>query len=214
MALPSYIFFPMLPDIPLNYLAIVAGVFLLVALLQRLPYVGGLVRVLVSLGLLALLAIVLSERVPLDPYLARIASRFHLDRQQVVGDEVRIKMAPNGHFFANVTVNGVKRRMLIDTGATVTALSTETARAAGLEPDPQLIPIILQTANGSVQARSATVDELRLGDITARDLKVVVSPAFEGMDVIGMNLLSKLKSWRVEGDTLVLIPHHPKRIEP
>jgi aspartyl protease family protein len=49
---------------------------------------------------------------------------------------------------------------------------------------------------------------LRLGDIAARGLGVVVSPAFGDTDVLGMNFLSKLKSWRVEGQTLILEPHH------
>jgi aspartyl protease family protein len=30
------------------------------------------------------------------------------------------------------------------------------------------------------------------------------------MEVLGMNFLSKLKSWRVEGRTLVMVPHHPQ----
>ena len=51
-------------------------------------------------------------------------------------------------------------------------------------------------------------------NIVARDLKVVVSPAFGDMEVIGMNFLSKLASWRVEGRTLVLVPHNPQAVEP
>ena len=43
-----------------------------------------------------------------------------------------------------------------------------------------------------------------------RDLAVVVSPAFGDIDVLGMNFLSRLKSWRVEGQTLILTPHHPQ----
>jgi aspartyl protease family protein len=132
----------------------------------------------------------------------------------VAGKEVRIRMGPEGHFFATVSLNGVRRRMLIDSGATVTALSTETAAEAGLKPDLDPVPVVLQTANGAVTAKTATVPELRLGDIVARKLKVVVSPAFGDMDVIGMNFLSKLASWRVEGRTLILVPHHPQPAKP
>ncbi len=38
----------------------------------------------------------------------------NLQDQSVVGDTVRIRMAPDGHFWARVTVNGVNRRMLVD----------------------------------------------------------------------------------------------------
>jgi aspartyl protease family protein len=50
------------------------------------------------------------------------------------------------------------------------------------------------------------MDEMRLGTITARDLKIIVAPGIGDVDVIGMNFLSELESWRVEGRTLVLEP--------
>jgi aspartyl protease family protein len=72
------------------------------------------------------------------------------------------------------------------------------------------VPVVLRTANGLARGETGTVSELRLGNVVARDLKVVVSPAFGNLDVVGMNLLSKLASWRVEGRTLILVPHHPQ----
>jgi aspartyl protease family protein len=63
-----------------------------------------------------------------------------------------------------------------------------------------------------VRARTATLEELNLGNIVARDLKVVISPSLGNMDLLGMNFLSKLKSWRVEEGTLVLVPHHPQPV--
>jgi aspartyl protease family protein len=119
-------------------------------------------------------------------------------------------MADDGHFSVTVKFGDVERKMLVDSGATVTALSSDTAAAAGLRPSPSPFPMIIQTANGSVRAETATVAELHIGNIVARDLPVVTSPAFGDMDVIGMNFLSRLKSWRVEGRTLILTPNHPQ----
>ncbi len=161
-------------------------------------------------AILTLLLIATGQRAPFNPYLARLASILKLDDQEVVGKEVRIRMSPDGHFWARARIAGVERRMLIDSGATVTALSTDSAAEMGLRPNDAMFPIVLNTANGQVQAQTATVRELRLGDITARDLTVVVSPAFGDTDVLGMNFLSRLKSWRVEDGTLVLVPHHPQ----
>jgi aspartyl protease family protein len=196
--------------VPMTAIAIAAAAFLVMILLSRLPVIGPILRLAFSLCLVAAAVVLLAERAPMSPFLAPLASRLHLDRQQVVGKEVRIPIAASGHFVATVSINGVTRRMLVDTGATMTALSTGTAKAAGLEPDPIPIPVILQTANGAVAAQTSTVPELRLGSIVARDLKVVVSPAFGDMDVLGMNFLSKLASWRVENNMLVLVPHHPQ----
>lgn len=177
---------------------------------RRVP----VLRVLLSLASWAIIAglllMVVSQREKFDPYLQRVASLLKIDDQKVVGKETHIRMSPDGHFWARVTLDGVSRRMLVDSGATVTALSTRTAEAAALDVQKSIFPMILNTANGQISAKTATVRELRLGDIAARDLGVVVSPAFGDTDVLGMNFLSKLKSWRVEGSTLILEPHHPQ----
>ena len=183
---------------------------LLLGLVIRLPVIGRVVRLIFSLALAAFAFFLLLQQAPYEPHLARLAARLGLDRQEVTGGEVRIRMAGDGHFWADASVNGVSRRMLIDSGATVTALSVETAAAAGVAPTAGPVPVVLRTANGLAEGRTGTVGELRLGNVVARDLKVVVSPAFGDLDVVGMNLLSKLASWRVEGRTLILVPHHPQ----
>jgi aspartyl protease family protein len=97
--------------------------------------------------------------------------------------------------------------MLIDSGASTTALSLATAHAASIDLDQNPIPTSLSTANGMVFARTSNVHQLELGPITASDLRVVVAPEFGDTNVLGMNFLSRLKSWRVEGDILVLEPN-------
>ena len=175
---------------------------------RRVPFVRLLWTVGSWVLIFGLGAVLLSQRERFDPYVARIAKVLHLDDQSVVGHEVRITMSPDGHFWARVTIDGVKRRLLIDSGATVTALSTDTAGAAGLAVKASPFPMLIRTANGTIAAQTATVSRLQLGDIHASDLAVVVSPAFGDTDVLGMNFLSRLKSWRVEGSTLILVPHH------
>jgi aspartyl protease family protein len=189
--------------------AVIAAI--LFMLIQRIPVVGRLVRLAFSFGLLAFCFYLLLQQAPFQPKLASIAGKLGLDRQQVVGKEVRIRMAPDGHFWANVSLNGVKRRMLIDSGATITALSQETADRASVEPDTGLVPVVMQTANGFAEAKAATVDELHIGNVVARNLKVVTSPTL-GVDILGMNFLSKLQSWRVENNVLILVPHHPQEM--
>lgn len=198
------------PNGPL-YLILV-GVPLLAMLVRRVPVLGSLVRVASWVVLVGALYLVVGERGRIDPYLARIAAALKLDDQQVSGKEVRIRMAADGHFWARVRIGDVERRMLVDSGATITALSTRTASAAGLQMREEMFPVVLQTANGNVAARTATVAEMRLGTIAARGLTVVVSPAFGDADILGMNFLSRLKSWRVEDNTLILQPHHPQAV--
>ena len=190
----------------LLFVALVAA--LVVA--ARLPLVRTVLRIAAWCLLAGALLIVVDQRERLGLGLGPLGELVGHGQQQVIGDELRIRMSPDGHFWARVRFGGIERRMLIDSGATLTALSTATARAAGLDPHDELLPVILRTANGEVSAQTAVIDELRLGNILARDVAVVVSPAFGATEVLGMNFLSRLRSWRVEGRTLILVPHHPQ----
>jgi aspartyl protease family protein len=183
---------------------------LIIMLLQRLPVVGRFVRFAVSLALFAFFIFVLLEQAPYQPELSWLTSSLGLDDQKVSGKELHVQMAPDGHFWAIATINGVRTRMLIDSGATVTALSEATVRAAHVDTGTTLTPVLLRTANGVAPAATGSIDELRVGNILARNLKVVTAPGLGGLDVLGMNFLSKLQSWRVEDRTLVLVPHHPQ----
>jgi len=194
-----------------HHLALYAvGAALLIMLIQRIPVVGRLIRFAISLGLLAFFIYLVLQQAPYQPELARFTGALGLDDQQVAGSELRVRMADDGHFWVVASVNGVKRRMLIDSGATVTVISDSTVRTASVDTSSGLTPVVLRTANGMAPARTGSVDELKVGNIVARNLKIVTSPSLGDLDVLGMNFLSKLQSWRVEGRTLVLVPHHPQ----
>ena len=181
------------------------GVAVLLSILFRLPFIGRALRGLFSLGIMAIGIYLLMQYAPYDPTLARMTEALGIQQQEVVGEEVRIPMAADGHFWAEVDIGGVERRMLIDSGATMTALSPATAEEAGVEARPGMVPVLIRTANGTVQASSVRIAQLQVGGIVARDLNAVVTPAL-GVDILGMNFLSQLKSWRVEGRTLILDP--------
>lgn len=117
---------------------------------------------------------------------------------------VRIAMAQDGHFYADVRINDVERRMLIDSGATTTALSEATAKTAGLDLGESPFGSLIETANGRVAASHVTVANLTIGPIHLTDVGADVSPSFGDQDIIGMNVLSRLRSWRVEQNMLVL----------
>jgi aspartyl protease family protein len=125
--------------------------------------------------------------------------------QKVVGRTLRIGISGDGHYWVDGSVNSTPARFLIDSGASITALSETTAKAAGLDLDPQRF-VTMQTANGPVRAVPANVPGLAVEPIVANDLPVVVSPAFGDINVIGMNFLSQLKSWRVENNEMILEP--------
>lgn len=190
-----------------QHLALYAvGAAIVLTLVFRIPYIGRLLRALFSLAILAACLFMLFQQAPFDPRIAKLTERLGLDSQSVVGSEVRIRMSADGHFWARATIDGVERRMLVDSGATITALSSRTARRASIDVGQGPVPVLMRTANGTVRAETGRIGLLQLGDIEARDLPVVVAPALGDVDILGMNFLTQLRSWRVEGRTLILVP--------
>ncbi len=128
------------------------------------------------------------------------------NEQQIVGDTLKIRQSPDGHYWADAQVNGMPVRFLIDSGATTTAMTLKTAQAANIEINEGGFPTYLNTANGTVEAQRGMIQSLRVGPMTALDLPVVVAEAFGDSNVLGMNFLSEMKSWRVEGREMILEP--------
>jgi aspartyl protease family protein len=179
-------------------------------MIRRTPAFGRLLRTASTLGLMSILVLVVLQ-------LARIDSRFELavpqiglPEQVVEGGETRLRRAPDGHYWLRAEINGHPANFLVDTGATLTAISSETAAAAGIEPRPSGLPVRMQTANGTVAASITTIDELRFGNVVARGLDAVIAPGLGPTNVIGMNFLSRLAVVRLEGDTMILVPHNPQ----
>lgn len=165
--------------------------------LRRLGYLGLIAALLLQVGVLALQA----ER---SDAALELNSRPALS---VSGRETIVPLASDGHFWIEAEVNGQPIEFLVDTGATFTGVGRGDAAALGIRPDPGRAPLELQTANGVIIARLGRVDSLRFGNIEVRGLEVAVpQETDDDIRVIGMNLLSRLGSWRVEGDRLILVP--------
>ena len=117
--------------------------------------------------------------------------------------ETRVRLAPDGHFWVEAEVNGQPVRFLVDSGPTVTSISADTAQRVGIQPQAGL-PVVVSTANGLVNAQRGRAERLLVGNIERQNVAVHISEAFGDINVIGMNFLSSLRSWSVEGRTLIL----------
>jgi aspartyl protease family protein len=119
------------------------------------------------------------------------------------GGALRIAKRDDGHFWVDGKVNGRDARFLVDSGATTTTISAGLAQAAGLEPGMR--GNVVSTANGTVFMPRVTANLVEVGPIRRADQSVNINPG-DGVNVLGMDFLSSLSSWGVQGNVLVLQP--------
>jgi aspartyl protease family protein len=121
------------------------------------------------------------------------------------GQEIILHKLLNGHFEADVTVNGQKIEMLVDTGASMVALSQEDAKRVGLIPENLTYSMTVMTANGRARAAPVELGDVSIGPISRRDVAATV--AEEGkldQSLLGMSFLETLGSMQMQTDELRL----------
>ncbi|WP_126175198.1 retropepsin-like aspartic protease family protein [Tsuneonella rigui] len=192
--------------------AAVAGSMIGTALARRNVVFGRFLATTSTLALAGILVLVVLQVARFNPRVDVAVPEFGLPEQTVAGDETRVKMAADGHYWIKASINGTTAPFLVDTGATLTAVSVATADRAGLKPRAGGVPVRISTANGTVSADLTTIDTLKFGNVKASGLDAVIAPNIGPTNVIGMNLLSRLASVRIEGETLILVPHHPQPV--
>jgi len=119
------------------------------------------------------------------------------------GRVTRIPMAIDGHFWVHARLNGRDTKFLVDSGATMTTIDRATANAAGIEVSPRADQFV-RTGNGIIRVSSGRADELAIGEIVRHDVGIQVADN-DDLNVLGMNYLSTLSRWGVEGRWLILV---------
>jgi aspartyl protease family protein len=110
-----------------------------------------------------------------------------------------------GQYTAHPEVEGRTLRMLVDTGASLCALSEEDAGRIGLRLSPSDFTKPIATANGTLHAAPVRLREVRVGEIVARDVEAVVVPRGQlGTSLLGMSFLRRLKGFAFASGRLTL----------
>ncbi len=116
-----------------------------------------------------------------------------------------LKAGNQGHYIVKARINKSDIDVMVDTGASVVALSYEDAQKAGLRPNTLDFDVPVSTANGSVNAARAKLDRVEIDTVRVDNVDALVLPtgALNGT-LLGMSFLSKLDSFKSEGGVLTL----------
>lgn len=110
----------------------------------------------------------------------------------------------DGHFYADVRINGITSRMLIDTGASSVILSRGDAQRAGIQARPGEFTSIAQTAGGQIALKSVTIDRMALGPINGRNVRAMVAETDIPVSLLGQSFLERVGTVEISGDELRL----------
>lgn len=174
---------------------------------RRLP-IGQVAKMILAwVAIFAAFFVVFSFRFEFQSIWQRVKADFSgTAGQNISGEEITLRRQDDGHYWVQVEVNGNPVRFMIDSGATTTAVNADTAAATNVDVDSSGYPIILETANGRVAAKRGSIKSLQFGPHEISDHHVVVSENFGETNVLGMNFLDSLQSWKVQGNEMILQP--------
>ncbi|MAM67141.1 MAG: TIGR02281 family clan AA aspartic protease [Rhodospirillaceae bacterium] len=135
----------------------------------------------------------------------RILGELFPDRALVSASvEVTLRRGAGGHFRVTADVNGKPIRFLIDTGASLVALSPKDARTAGYDPDRLSYTLPIRTANGNTYAALIHLDRIAVCTIRASKVKATVSRQGLEKSLLGLSFLNHLSGYEFRSETLIL----------
>ncbi len=182
------------------------------------PGTRQLLREAVSWGVVAIIGVAAllhfdtlktgAERVlglPTSAEIAAVQRKPATPKPSRLGSVVEIEAADNGHFNAEVEINGRSVEVMIDTGATMVALSYEDAERAGLLLNDSDFTSAVSTANGMARVAPVTLDRVSIGDITVRNVPAAVTERGRmRTSLLGMSFLRKLSRFDMRSGRLVM----------
>ena len=118
-------------------------------------------------------------------------------------DTLHLAQQPNGHYMSAGSVNGFPIVFMVDTGASLVAVSSGMAAQAGIK---KCTPRTFSTANGKVQGCVAVVPEMTFGGFRLSNIDVAVMPNMSNEGLLGMAVLRRFRLEQANGT--LIISHH------
>ena len=118
--------------------------------------------------------------------------------------EVTLDRHQDGHFYADVEVDGETLNFLVDTGATAVALTAADAEALGLYWDNENLELVGRGVSGDVYGKLVMLDHMQIGGLSARNVPAAIIPSGLDRSLLGQAFLKQIDNVNISGDRMVL----------
>ncbi|MBT5049968.1 MAG: TIGR02281 family clan AA aspartic protease [Rhodospirillaceae bacterium] len=119
-------------------------------------------------------------------------------------DEMVIKAGPRGHFYVRADIDGNDVGFMVDTGASMVALSMADAENLGYSEKDLNYTGRANTANGVARFAPVVLSQITIGDITVHDVQAVVMEVPMKISLLGMTFLRRLEGFEIKDDELIM----------
>ena len=126
------------------------------------------------------------------------------DAKVAWAEDVALERQHDGHFYVDVMIDGVSTRMLVDTGASVIALTGDDAMAMGLYWNEGDIRPVAQGASGVVYGTDVKLPRVAVGGFEAENVDALIIPEGLGISLLGQSFLSTVGDVRISDGRMVL----------
>ena len=162
-------------------------------------------NILMWVGIMGVLALGFAYQEPLREAAIRLRSGFIPGYPVQTGmREMVISESEGGNYLVYGTVNGVRTRFLIDTGASDIVLSPTDARRVGIDFSLLDFDHRYETANGVGKGALTNVTEITVGEARFSNIAVSVNQTDMNASLLGMAFLKRFKSFSFSQGKLTL----------
>ena len=127
-------------------------------------------------------------------------------RSPAQGGVAQVLKAADGHYWAEANIDGRAIHVLVDTGASVVALTREDALRLGLKLRAEDFTRTVQTASGPARAAAVTLKSIAVADAEVEDVEALVVEKGLAQSLLGMSFLGRLSSFEATPVGLTLRP--------
>ena len=167
---------------------------------------GALLGALAWVAIFAAVMIGYAHRAEMAAFTERMMDEIAPGRRVVSPPgEAHAVRGPDGHYTFEGMAEGVRLRLMFDTGASTVVLRAEDAARLGFDPAKLDYRVSVSTANGRALAAPLTIKTLTIGEITMRDVHALAArPGALRENLLGQSFLERLSGYSVERNRLVL----------